>query len=178
MPPTISSLVAVGRCHLPGNAPHSAWLLGVKAERRWLAELTEAALEVLIQEGIEYRIQAAVHIAQSNKEMHHDQRVHAAQIEPQRLSQNHDLDGGPTDDERCHHHQYHPGDTPQIAVFFLGTRQDANVSEAFYHQAVADADDGNRDEEGEEEDASTKDRLPVLLWFRDNHNALNTCRQK
>lgn len=105
--------------------------------------------------------------------MHQDQCGQAAQVEAQRLSQDHDLDGGPTDDKCGHHHQDHPGDAPQVAVFLLGAGQDANAAQALDHQAVADANDSNRDEEGEQEDAGAKDRIPVTLWFGYNHDALN-----
>lgn len=131
-----------------------------------MAELAEAALEVLIQEGVEHRIQAAVHVAQRDAEVHQNQREQAAQVEAQGLSQDHDLDGGPTHDERCHHHQDHPGYAPQVAVLFLGAGQDANAAQALDHQAVADADDSHRDEEGEEEDAGAEDWVPVAPWFR------------
>lgn len=131
-----------------------------------MAELAKAALEVLIQEGVEHRIQAAVDVAQCDAKVHQDQREQAAQIEAQRLSQDHDLDGGPTDNKRCHHHQDHPGDAPQVAVLFFGAGQDADVAQAFDHQAVADADDSHGDEEGEEEDAGAEDRIPVTPWFR------------
>lgn len=93
-----------------------------------MAELPEAALEVLIQERVENRIQAAVDVAQGDAEVHQHQREHAAQVEAQRLSQNHYLDGRPTDDKNCHHHQDHPGDTSQVAVFLLGTGQDADTA--------------------------------------------------
>lgn len=165
MPPAISSLAAVGSRHLPGDAPHPSWLLGIEAEGRWVAELTEAALEVFIQEGVEHRIQAAVDVAQRDAEVHQHQREQAAQVETQGLSQDHNLDGGPADDKRCYHHQNHPGDAPQVAVLFLGTGKDANAAQAFDHQTVADADDGHRDEEGEQEDTGAKDGIPVSPWF-------------
>ena len=131
-----------------------------------MAELAEAALEVLIQEGVEHRIQAAVHVAQRDAEVHQDQREQAAQVEAQRLSQDHDLDGGPAHDESCHHHQDHPGYAPQVAVLFLGAGQDANAAQPLDHQAVADANDSDRDEEGEEKDAGAEDWVPVAPWFR------------
>ncbi len=131
-----------------------------------MAELAETALEVLVEEGVEDRIQAAVDVAKRNAEVHQDQREQATQVEAQRLSQDHDLDWGPADDKRCNHHQDHPGDAPQVAVLFLGARQDADAPQALDHQAVADTDDGHRDEEGEEEDAGAKDGIPVSPWFR------------
>lgn len=139
-----------------------------------MAELAEAALEVLIQESVEHGIQAAVDVAQRDAEVHQDQREQAAQVEAQRLSQDHDLDRGPTDYKCCNHHQHHPGDAPQVAVLFLGARQDANAPQALDHQAVANADDSHRDEKGKEEDTGAEDRIPVAPWFRQNHNALNT----
>lgn len=131
-----------------------------------MAELAEAALEVLIQEGVEHRIQAAVDVTQRDAEVHQDQREQAAQVEAQRLSQDHDLDRGPTHNECCHHHQDHPGDAPQVAILLFRARQDANIAQALDHQAVADADDSHRDEEGEEEDAGAEDRIPVTSWIR------------
>lgn len=100
--------------------------------------------------------------------MKHDHGVHAPQNEAQGLSQDQDVDGRPADDKRRHHHQDHPGDAPQVAILFLGAGQDANISKAFYHQTVADADDGHGDEEGEEEDAGAKNRFPLILWFIEN----------
>lgn len=131
-----------------------------------MAELSEAALEVLVQEGVEHRIQAAVDVAQRDAEVHQHQREQAAQVEAQGLSQDHYLDGGPTHDEHRHHHQDHPGDAAEVAVFLLGAGQDTNTAQALDHQAVADADDGHRDEEGEEKDAGAEDRIPVAPWFR------------
>lgn len=171
--PTTISFATVGRRHLPGDAPHPARLLGVQAEGRRVAELTEAAFEVLIQEGIEHRIQAAVDVAQRDAEVHQHQREQAAQVEAQSLSQDHDLDWGPADHKCRHHHQHHPGDAPQVAILLLGAGQDADVAQALNHQTVADADDSHRDEEGEEENAGAQDRIPVTLWFRQNHDALN-----
>lgn len=139
-----------------------------------MAELAEAAFEVLIQERVEHRVQAAVDVAQRDAEVHQDQREQAAQVEAQRLSQDHDLDRGPTDYKCSHHHQNHPGDAPQVAVLFLGAGQDANTPQALDHQAVADADDSHRDEEGKEEDTGAKDRIPVTPWLRQHHNALHT----
>lgn len=165
MTPTIS-LAAVSRCHLPSDAPHPARLLSVEVEWRRVAELAEASFEILIQEGVEHRIQAAVDIAQRDAEVHQDHREKAAHVEAKWLSQDHDLDGGPTDDKCCHHHQDHPGDAPQVAVFFLRAREDADVAQALDHQAVADADDRHGDEEGEEENTGAKDRIPVILWLR------------
>ncbi len=131
-----------------------------------MAELAEAALEVLVEEGVKHRIQAAVDVTKCDAEVHEDECEQAAQVEAQRLSEDHDLDWGPTDDKCRHHHQDHPGDASQVAVLFLGARQDANAAQALDHQAVADADDSHRDEEGEEEDAGAKDRIPVTPWFR------------
>lgn len=150
----------------------------IKAEGRRLAEFTKAALKVLIQEGIENRIQAAVDVSQGDEEVHRDQRVKTAQVETQKLSQDHDLDGGPTHNEHSHNNQYHPGDAAQVAILFLGARQDANVSQAFDHQTVADADNGHRDQEREEEDTGAKNRIPICLWLVCDQNALNTWMHK
>lgn len=139
-----------------------------------MAALTEAALKIFIEEGVEHRIQAAVHIAQSDAEVHQDQGKQAAQVETQGLSQDHDLHRCPADNEGRDHHQYHPGDTPQVAILLFRARQDANAAETLDHQAVADADDGHRDEKREQEDTGAKDRFPVTSWFRENHNTFNT----
>lgn len=139
-----------------------------------MTELAEAALEVLIQEGVEYGVQAAVDIAERNAEMHQDQYEQATQVEAQRLSEDHDLDGCPTDDECSHHHQDHPSDATQVTVLFFGARQDANTAQTLDHQAVADADNSHRDEEGKEKDTGAEYRIPVTPWFRQNHNAINT----
>lgn len=143
-----------------------------------MAEFTEAALKVLIQEGIENRIQAAVNISQGNEEVHRDQRVKTAQVETQKLSQDHNLDWSPTNNKHSYNNQYHPGDTSQVAVLFLGTRQDANISQAFDHQTVADADNGHRYQKREEEDTGAKNRIPVCLWLICDQNALNTWMHK
>lgn len=166
MPAAVSAFAAVSRRHLPRDAPHPTRLLGVEAERRRVAELAEAAFEVLVQEGVEHRVQAAVDVAQRDAEVHEDQREQAAQVEAQRLSQDHDLDRGPTHDERRHHHEDHPGDAAEVSVFLLGAGQDADVAKALDHQAVADADDGHGDEEGEEEDAGAEDGIPVTPRLR------------
>lgn len=143
-----------------------------------MAKLSEAALEVLIEEGIENWIQAAVDVTQCDAEVHQDQREQAAEIEAQRLSQDHDLDGGPAHNKHCHHHQYHSGDAAEVAVLFLGAGEDTNIAQALDHQAVADADDRHRDEKGEEKDTGAKDRIPVALRLRQNHDALNAWKER
>lgn len=144
-------------------------------ERRWVAELAEATFEVLVQEGIEDGVQAAVNVTQSDAEVHQHHSEQTAQVEAQSLRKHHDLDGCPAHHKHCHHHQDHAGDAPQVAVLLLGAREDPDIPQALDHQAVADANDGHRDEEGKEEDVGTEDGIPMTSGFWEDHDALHTC---
>lgn len=170
---TVYSLAIVR--HVPGDAPHATRLLPVKPEGRGVAEFTEAALEVLVEEGVQDRVEAAVDVPQGDAEVHEDHSEHAPQVDPQRLSERHDLDRGPAYHKDNDHHQNHSCDASQVAVLLLGTRQDAYAAKPLNHQAVADADDGHRNEERKEKHTSPKHKIPVAAWVGKYDDALNTC---
>lgn len=86
-----------------------------------------------------------------------------------------DLDGGPTDDEGRHYHQYHAGDSAQVAVLLFGAGEEADTFQAQNHESVADSDDQNRYQECKDENTNLGDCIPVNLRFwkleETHHNA-------
>lgn len=83
---------------------HATRLLRIDAKTRGVTELAKAALEVFIKERIEDGVQTAVDVAQGDAEVHEHHRLHAGQVEAQRLRQGHDLYGCPAHDESRHYH--------------------------------------------------------------------------
>lgn len=73
-----------------------------------------------------------------------------------------DMDRGPADDEGCHHHQYHAGDTPEVPVLLFGARQQAHTLEAKDHQAVTDGDDQDGNHKGKNENTDLGHSIPIL----------------
>ncbi len=140
-----------------------------------MAELAEAALEVFVEERIEDGVQAAVDIAQGDAEVHEHHRLNADQVESQRPRQGHDLDGCPTNSEGRDYHQDHARDAPKVAIFLLGPRKDSDTMEALHHEAVADADDRYRNQEGEQENACPEHWVPITVRIWENQDALNAC---
>lgn len=138
-----------------------------------MAELAEAALEVFVEECVEDGVKAAVDVTQGNAEVHKHHRLDAGQVEAQRLRQGHDLDGRPTYNESRDYHQHHTRDAPKVAIFLLGSRQDANAAETLHHEAVAHADDRHGNQEGEEENTRPEHRVPVTARIRENQDALD-----
>lgn len=97
------------------------------------AELAEAAFEVLIQEGVEDRIQAAVGVAQCDAEVPGDGLQQGVGDIDKGFDDDVDVDGRPADDEDGHHHQDHTGDAAQVAVLLLGAGQHAHALQAQDH---------------------------------------------
>lgn len=130
------------------------------------AEFSEAPLEVFIQECIQDRVEAAVHVAKSNTQVpagDHEQilvvNLHHS------LDDDEDMDGGPADDESCYHHQYHAGDAPEVSVLLFGAGQQAYTLKAKDHQAVTDGDDQDGNHKGENENTDLGHSIPILwIW--------------
>lgn len=145
-------------------SPGQAALLQARAV--WQAKVLEAPLEVLIQKGVEHRVQAAVDVAQCNAQVpgcHHHQVL---LVDPHHGSDHdEDLDGRPADDENHHDHQDHAGDPSKVPVFLFGARQHAYALEAQDHQAVADGDDQHGDHKSEDEHTDYHHCVPVQLRF-------------
>lgn len=94
-------------------------------------ELAEAALEVLVQEGVENRVEAAVGVAQRNAQVQCGHHKWVAPIDVhQRPDDDEDVDGRPAHHEGAHHHQHHARDAPQAAVLLLGTGQQTHAAQA------------------------------------------------
>lgn len=131
------------------------------------AEVPEAPLEVLVQEGVEDGVEAAVGVAQRHAEEvgRHDRRG-LGDVGRQRLDQDEDVDGCPADHEDGDHHQHQTRDAAEVPVLLPRTRQEANALQPQDHQCVANSDDDHRRHKGENEDADLHQRVPVGvgLW--------------
>lgn len=131
------------------------------------AEVPEAPLEVLVQEGVEDGVQAAVGVAQSHAEEvgGHDGGGlgHAGR---QSFDQDEDVDGGPADHENRHDHQHQAGDAPQVAVLLPWAGKEPDALQAEDHQRVADGDDDEGGHESKDEDTDLHQGVPVGvgLW--------------
>lgn len=108
-------------------------VLEVQHGRTGNTELSETALKVLVQEGVEHWIEAAVGVAEGNAEMPGDSLQEGAGNGHQGLDDDEDVDRRPADDENRHHHQDHSGDAPEVAVLLLGARQHAHTLQAEDH---------------------------------------------
>lgn len=136
------------------------------------AEIPEAPLEVLIQEGVQHRVEAAVGVAQCDAKVPagHDQEVLVINIH-HGLDDDEDVDGSPADDEGRHDHQDHAGDPSQVPVLLFGARQQTNALEPQDHQTVADGDDQDGNHKGKDENADFHHRIPVPLRFGESERA-------
>lgn len=153
---------------VPQGAPHPAHPLAVPMSLcSRAAEVPEAPLEVLVQEGVEDGVEAAVGVAQRHAEEvgGHDCGG-LGDVGRQRLDQDEDVDGRPAHHKDGNHHQHQARDPAQVAVLLPRTRQEANALQAQDHQRVADGDDDHRCHEGEDEDADLHECVPVGvgLW--------------
>lgn len=85
----------------------------------WAAEVPEAALEVLIKEGVQDGVQAAVGVSQRHAEEvgGHD-RCGLRHPVRKSFDQDEDVNGRPAHNEHCHHNQNQASDASQVAVFF------------------------------------------------------------
>lgn len=144
--------------------PDTRGVLQVQADRRGDAEIAEAALEVLVQEGVEHGVEAAVGVAQGDAEVPGDGLQERVGDVHQGLNDDEDVDGGPTNDEDGDHHQHHAGDAPEVAVLLLGARQQADALQAKDHQPVAHRDDEDGHDESEDEDTDLQQVVPVPVW--------------
>lgn len=157
---------STNRHGLLGAVPSPGQAALLQARAGWKAKVPEAPLEVLIQKGVEHRVEAAVDVAQCNAQVpgcHHRQ---ALRVDPHRGSDNdEDLDGRPADDENHHDHQDHASDPLKVPVFLFGARQRAHALEAQDHQAVADGDDQHGDHKSEDKHADSHHHVPVELRF-------------
>lgn len=136
------------------------------------AEISETALEVLVQEGVENRVEAAVGVAQGDAQVPAGYHEGVARIDLHHgLDDDEDVDGRPAHNESRHHHQDHAGDAPHISVFLLGARQQAGALQAQDHEAVADGDDHHGHHKGKDEDADLGYRVPVPVRLRELQHA-------
>lgn len=136
------------------------------------AEVPEAPLEVLIQEGVQHGVEAAVGVAQRDAEVpaRHHQEVLVVDVH-HGLDDDEDVDGSPADDEGRHDHQDHAGDPPQVPVLLFGAGQQAHALEAEDHQTVADGDDQHGNHKGKDEHEDFHHRVPVELRFGESECA-------
>lgn len=119
----VSSIHCISRGGMfPSVLTDSSGVLLFDRGRGWDAELSEASLEVFIQEGVKNWIQAAVRVTQSNAEVPGNGLKCGFWNRDQRFDDDVDVDGGPADDKYSHDHQHHPGDPAQIPVLFFGAR--------------------------------------------------------
>lgn len=131
------------------------------------AEISEAALEVLVQESVENWVEAAVGVPQSDAQMPASYYKGVACVNLHHsLDNDEDVDGGPAHDECGYHDQHHTGDAPHVSVFLLGARQQADAPQAQDHKAVADCDDHHGHHEGEDEDTDLCHCVPVPVGLR------------
>lgn len=130
-------------------------------------ELSEAAFEVLVQEGVEDRVQAAVGVTQSNAEVPGHGLESRFWDRDQGFDDDVNVNGGPADDEHGDDHQHHPGDSAKIPVLFLGAGEHPDTLEAQDHESVAHRDDEDGHDEGEDEDTDFQQVFPVPGWVRE-----------
>lgn len=86
---------------------------------------------------------------------------------PQSLHKDENVNGGPTDDKDCHHHQNQPGDPTEVAIFLSGARKESDALQAQDHQGVADDNDDDRDHKGKDEDTDLHEEVPpgvIIIW--------------
>ena len=159
---------------LQGNSslPHRAGRL--LAPRRLLplqpgreAEVFEAALEVLIQEGVQHRVEAAVCVAQSHAEEIGGHDGGGFGDAHQRLDQDENVNGRPADHEHGHHDHHQPRDPPQVAVLLPRAGQHSDALQPQDHEGVAHGDDEHRHDEGKDEHADLHQRVPVHVGLRE-----------
>ena len=140
---------------VPQGAPHPAHPLAVPVSRLpGAAKVPEAPLKVLVQEGVEDGVQAAVGVAQRHAEEvgGHDGGG-LGHVGRQGLDQDEDVDWRPAHHEDGDHHQDQARDAAEVAVLLARARQEAHALQPHDHQRVADGDDDDGRHEAEDEDA-------------------------
>lgn len=151
------------------GAPHPAHPLAAPVSLgTGAAKVPEAPLEVLVQEGIEDGVEAAVGVAQRHAE---EVRRHdgggLGHVARQRLDQDEDVDGRPAHHEDGDHHQHQARDPAEVAVLLARARQEAHALQPHDHQRVAHSDDDDGCHKGEDEDADLHHRVPVDVGLRE-----------
>lgn len=127
------------------------------------AEFSEAPLEVFIQECVQDRVEAAVHVAKSNTQVPAGGNEQILVVDLHHSpDDDEDMDRGPADDEGCHHHQYHAGNTPEVPVLLFGAGQQAHTLKTKDHQAVTDGDDQDGNHKGKNENTDLGHSIPIL----------------
>lgn len=148
---------------VPQRAPHPADALAVPVSLgAGAAEVPEAPFKVLVQEGVEDGVEAAVGVTQRHAEEvgGHDGGG-LGHVPRQRLDQDEDVDGRPAHHEDGHHHQHQAGDAAEVAVLLARARQQAHALQSQDHQGVADGDDDDRGYKGEDEHTDLHQSVPV-----------------
>lgn len=131
------------------------------------AEVPEASLEIFIQKCIEDWIEAAVGVAQGNAQVPASNYERTPGVNLHHCPHNNEyVDGGPADDEGCHYHKDHAGDSAHVAVFLLRTCEQANSPQTQDHQTITYSDDHDRDHKGKDENADLSHGVPVPVWIR------------
>lgn len=126
------------------------------------AEIPETPLEILIQKGVEDRVEAAVGVSQGDAKVPGGNHEWVPFVDLHHsLHDDEDVDGRPADDEGGNHHQDHSGDSPHVPVLFLGAGEQPDALQTQDHEAVTDGDDQHGNHEGEDEDADLCHRVPV-----------------
>ena len=135
-------------------------------------EIPEAPLEVLVQEGVEHGVEAAVGVAQGDAEVPHGHHQRVILVDGHHgLDDDEDVDGRPADDEGCHHHQHHAGDAPQVAVLLLGAGEQADALQTHDHQAIASSYHQHWHHKGEDKHRDLGHSVPVPLWLGEPQGA-------
>ncbi len=84
------------------------------------AEVSEASLEILIQESVEDRIEAAVGIAECNTQVPAGNHKGVLLVDVYKCFDNdEDVDRCPADNEGGHHYQDHSSDSTHVSVLLL-----------------------------------------------------------
>lgn len=157
---------------LPGGVGASGQAVLLHAAPTGEAEISEASLEIFVQKRIEDGVEAAVGVAQSDAQVPagYHKGIPAVDLH-HGLHNDEYVNGGPADDEGCHHHQDHAGDAAHVAVFLLGAGEQTDTPQTQDHQTVAYGDDHHRDNKSKDKDADLGHGVPVPVRLGELYHA-------
>lgn len=152
---------------VPQSAPNPTDTLAVAVSLgAGAAEVSEAPFKVLVKEGVEDGVEAAVGVTQCHAEEvgSHDGSG-LGHVSCQHFDQDEDVNWCPTHYKDGDHHQHQTGDPTQVAVLLARAGQQADALQSQDHQSVADCDDDNRGHKGKDEDTDLHQSVPVDIWL-------------